>query len=170
MQIIKDNCDLINIVALGENIGFPFNEKVYFEKVKPRLEKAMREAQEAVDEEFGQRTRVKVENLKRVKGKGKDREIVHVQREKVITKPYQLAYHDDIRDLTGLDKSVLGAVLRGRTFTADLGLAGGLDFFEVFSAFLTDFFAASLASLRAARRAARAAAATIGAGIIISYP
>lgn len=107
MTIVKDNCDLINIVALGENVGFPFNEEVYFDKVKPRLEKAMQEAQDAVDSEYGQRTRVKVEKLKRVKGKGKDREIVHIEREKEVVQPYKLAYHDDIRALTKLDKSVL---------------------------------------------------------------
>lgn len=107
METVKLNCDLINIVALGELVGFPFNEKTYFEKVKPRLDGAMEAAQTAVNNEYGDRSRIKIEKLKRVKGKGKDREIVHIEREKIIVKPYKLSYHDDIRALTGLDKKVL---------------------------------------------------------------
>lgn len=105
-EIVKLECDLINIIALMENTGMPFSVEEYEKEAKPLIASQMEAAQAAVNAR-AMRHKTITKQKKRTTGKGKDKVIEHYEEVTEEIQPYKLAYHADIRELTGLDESVL---------------------------------------------------------------
>lgn len=106
-EIIKLECDLINIIALMENTGFPFSVEEYEAEAKPLIAEKMKEAQDAVNAQAPDRTEYVVKQKKKTTGKGKNKVIEHWEETVAIPHPYKLSYYRDIRELTGLDDKIL---------------------------------------------------------------
>lgn len=105
-EVVKLECELINILALMENTGMPFSIEEYEAEAKPLIAKQMQDAQEAVNA-VAMRKKVIEKPRKKTTGKGKDKVIEHWVEVIEDIQPYKLAYHADIRELTGLDESLL---------------------------------------------------------------
>lgn len=105
-EVVKLECELINIIALMENTGMPFSVEEYEKEAKPTLLKEMEDAQAAVDSRE-MRRRITTKPRKKTTGKGKDKVIEHWTETIETVEPYKIAHHMSIRELTGLAPEVL---------------------------------------------------------------